>query len=68
MRTFTAILLGVFGGFILGIALSSVIGIVSMTVFDQPFGIKYLPYVTAVICAVAVPLMDQKSVEKKRSE
>jgi Family of unknown function (DUF5957) len=68
VRKFTAILLGLFGGFILGIALSSVIGIVSMTVINQPFGIKYLPYVTAVICAVAVPVMDQKSVQKKRSE
>jgi hypothetical protein len=67
MRVFAAVLLGVLGGFVLGIALSSVIGIVSMGVFNQPFGIKFLPYFTAVICAVLVPVIDQKSV-KKRSE
>ncbi|WRP05567.1 DUF5957 family protein [Rossellomorea aquimaris] len=65
MRTFAAIILGLIGGFILGIALSSVIGIISMGLFNQPFGIKYLPYFTAVICAFLVPVMDEISLKKK---
>jgi EamA domain-containing membrane protein RarD len=65
MRLFASIILGLIGGFILGIALSSVIGIISVTVFDEPFGIKYLSYFTAVICAVAVPIIDQKSLQNK---
>jgi hypothetical protein len=66
MRGFAAMLLGFFGGFILGIALSSVIGIISMGLFSHPFGIKYLPYFTAVICAVVVPVMDKRSLKNKR--
>ncbi|RIW29203.1 hypothetical protein D3H55_19605 [Bacillus salacetis] len=64
MRLFLSILVGLFGGFVLGIALSSVIGIISMTVFGEPFGIKYLSYFMAGICAVAVPIMDQKSMDR----
>lgn len=60
MRTFIAILVGLIGGFVLGIALSSFIGITSMLVYDEPFGIKYLSYYTAVFCAVVVPLADLK--------
>ncbi|MEN8698573.1 DUF5957 family protein [Bacillus infantis] len=66
MRGFAAMLLGIAGGFILGIALSSVIGIISMGLFSQPFGIKYLPYFTAAICAVLVPVMDRKSLKNKQ--
>jgi hypothetical protein len=65
MRVFAAVLLGLLGGFAVGIALSSVIGIVSMGVFNQPVGIKFLPYFTAVVFAVLVPVMDQKSVKKR---
>ncbi|MDT9025192.1 DUF5957 family protein [Rossellomorea yichunensis] len=65
MRTFAAIILGLIGGFVLGIALSSVIGIISMGLFNQPFGIKYLPYFTAVICAILVPVMDERSLKKE---
>ncbi len=60
MRVFIAILVGLIGGFILGIALSSIIGIIGMTIFHQPIGIKFLPYYTALICAVIVPIIDQK--------
>lgn len=60
MRTFLAILIGLVGGFILGIALSSFIGIVGMTFFDKPMGVKFLPYYTAIICAIIVPLWSKK--------
>ncbi|WP_282138691.1 DUF5957 family protein [Rossellomorea aquimaris] len=65
MRTFAAIILGLIGGFVLGIALSSVIGIISLGLFNQPFGIKHLPYITAVVCAFLVPMMDVRSLKKE---
>ena len=61
MRIFIAIIVGLIGGLILGIALSSMIGVFGMMVFDTPVGIKYLPYFTALICAVLVPAVDYKS-------
>lgn len=64
MRFFLAMIVGLIGGFILGIVLSSLIGIVGMTLFNQPLGFKYLSYVTAIICAIIVPIIDQKSEQK----
>jgi len=66
MRTFIAIIVGLVGGFLLGIALSSMIGIISVTVFQNPFGIKFLPYYTAALCAVLVPIIDAKSESKRK--
>ncbi|WP_066186970.1 DUF5957 family protein [Gracilibacillus timonensis] len=60
MRTMLAIIIGIVGGFIVGIALSSLIGIIGMTVFGVPLGIKFLPYYMAVICAVLVPIVDSR--------
>jgi len=51
MRTFIAIIVGIIGGFILGIALSSFIAIFSLSIFNYPFGIKYLPYITQLLSA-----------------
>ena len=61
MRIIFGIIVGIFGGFILGIALSSFIGMVGMMVFDQPMGIKYLPYFTSIICAVLVPIIENRA-------
>ena len=61
MRIFIAVLIGIIGGFVLGIALSSFLGVFGMLLFDKPLGIKYLPYFTSVICAIAVPIIDQKT-------
>lgn len=61
MRTMFGVIVGIFGGFILGIALSSFIGMFGMIVFDQPMGIKYLPYFTSMICAVLVPIIDNRA-------
>lgn len=63
MRIFIAMIVGLIGGFVLGIALSSFIGIIGMLVFQEPIGIKYLSYFTAIICAVVVPIVDIKSRE-----
>ncbi|QQK80012.1 hypothetical protein HUG20_09010 [Salicibibacter cibi] len=63
MRTFLGILVGLIGGFVLGIALSSFIGVLGMALFNEPMGIKYLPYFTAIMCAVVVPIIDQKNLK-----
>ncbi len=55
-----AIIVGVFGGFISGVALSSFIGIVGFMLLNEPIGIKYLPYFTAVLGAILVPLWSNK--------
>ncbi|SES90275.1 hypothetical protein SAMN05421676_10266 [Salinibacillus kushneri] len=65
MRIFLGILVGLIGGFVLGIALSSFIGILGMMIFNEPMGIKYLSYFTAMICAVVVPIMDQKNLKNR---
>jgi len=66
MRAFIAIIVGVIGGFVLGVALSSIIGIISVTVFGSPFGIKFLPYYMAVLCAVLVPIVDARTRNNNR--
>ncbi|HLT56649.1 MAG TPA: DUF5957 family protein [Bacillota bacterium] len=60
MRLFLFVFIGLVGGFLLGIALSSMIGIIGMWFIGQPIGIKYLPYFTAILCAIVVPALDQK--------
>lgn len=66
MRIFLGIIVGLIGGFVLGIALSSFIGVMGMMLFNEPLGIKYLSYFTALICAVVVPIIDQKSLKSDK--
>ncbi len=66
MRIFSAMIVGLVGGFIVGIALSSFIGVIGMTLFDKPIGVKYLSFYTSFICAIVVPIMDRKSIKKKK--
>jgi hypothetical protein len=65
MRIFIAILVGIIGGFVLGIALSSFIGVLGMILFNEPMGVKYLSYYTSIICAILVPIIDQKSLKTR---
>lgn len=66
MRIFFGILVGLIGGFVLGIALASFIGVLGMILFNEPMGIKYLSYFTAIICAVVVPIIDQKNLKSDK--
>ncbi|KRG15699.1 hypothetical protein ACA30_04985 [Virgibacillus soli] len=61
MRLFLAVIVGIIGGFILGIALSSFIGILGVVLWNEPMGIKFLPYFTSFICAIIVPMIELKS-------
>ncbi|MCM3618083.1 DUF5957 family protein [Sutcliffiella horikoshii] len=53
---FNWILLGAFGGFIVGILLSNIVGIISVVLFDVPMGIKFLPFYLAFLSSIIVPL------------
>lgn len=57
MRILAAIGLGLLGGFFAGIIVSQVIGIVGVLIFQQPWGIKFLPIYTAAAGAVLAPWM-----------
>lgn len=52
MKTLLITLLAIAIGFLAGLFLSEVIGIISVLLFQQPFGIKYLPVYLAVIAGV----------------
>lgn len=68
MRTFIAIIVGLIGGFIIGIALSSTIAILGMILFNEPIGFKYLSYFSAIFCAILLPIIEQKNrLNKKHS-
>jgi len=56
MSTFTVGALALIGGFFAGIVLSDIIGIIGF----RAVGIRFLfsPYVLAIACAVAVPIVD----------
>ncbi|MCJ7840092.1 DUF5957 family protein [Lederbergia sp. NSJ-179] len=68
MRTLLSILVGIVGGFVLGIALSSFIGVFTYMMFDQPFGIKFLPYFTALFCAILIPMWEQRRIKQKSGD
>ena len=56
MRTFTLGALALIGGFFAGIVLSDIIGIIGFRAVGIRF--PFSPYVLAIACAVAVPIVD----------
>lgn len=67
MRIMIAAVTGILGGFIIGVLLSSIIGILSFQLFFKPFGIPFLPYLCALAGAVAVPVIDRRQWQHRRS-
>lgn len=61
MKLLLTILAGIAGGFILGIILSQVIGVLGMFLFDKPIGIKYLPFYTALLCTLIVLIFNKSN-------
>jgi len=51
------VLLGLAGGFLAGIVISQLVGIVGVLVFHQAIGVKFLPVYTAIIGAIAAPFL-----------
>jgi hypothetical protein len=58
MRTVMMIVCGLIGGFLGGLILSELIGIVGVLLFDQAVGIRFLPLYLAVVGAIAAPIVD----------
>ncbi len=56
MRTVTVVLLALLGGFVGGIVLSEIIGLVGVLLFDRPVGIRFLPLYLAGLSAIVVPV------------
>jgi Family of unknown function (DUF5957)/Family of unknown function (DUF6220) len=62
------VLAGAAGGLTAGVILSNLIGIISFFVFDQPVGIKFLPFYLAALSAVIVPAWQYKKKQKMKEE
>lgn len=52
MKTLLVVLFGLIGGYVFGVVLAEIVGIASFLLFDRPVGIKFLPVLLAVLCAV----------------
>lgn len=59
MRNILITVLALIIGFLIGITLSEVIGIVGVLGFGRAVGIKYLPVYTAIISAILANLVDR---------
>lgn len=58
MKTLWITLIALLGGFVAGLFLSEVIGVVSVLFFERAVGIKYLPVYLALLSAGAALLID----------
>lgn len=58
MKTLWITLLSAAGGFVAGLLLSELIGLVSVLIFNDPAGIKYLPVYLAALSGLAALVID----------
>ena len=58
MRAVVVAVVALIGGFLAGIVLSEVIGVVGLLVFEDVVGIKFLPVVTALVAAAAAVVVN----------
>ena len=61
MRAVVVSVLALIGGFLAGIVLSEVIGVVGLLVFEDVVGIKFLPVVTALVAAAAAVVVSLRA-------
>ena len=61
MRAVVVAVVALIGGFLAGIVLSEVIGVVGLLVFEDVVGIKFLPVVTALVAAAAAVVVNLRS-------
>lgn len=55
------VIIGIVGGFVL----SELIGIVGMLLFDRPIGVRYLPIILPILCALLALLFVNKWTSRK---
>lgn len=60
MRTGFVVFVGLITGFLAGILLSALIGLVSLLIFDDATGIRFLPLYLAIQGAVVAPLVARR--------
>lgn len=66
MKNKAALLLAaIVGGIVGGFVLSELIGIAGMLLFDRPVGIKYLPIILPIVCAIVALLFANKWTSRK---
>ena len=66
MRALVITLVAMIAGFVIGIKLSEVIGIVGMLGFGRAVGIKYLPIYLAIVTAIAANLWEAHARRKSK--
>jgi hypothetical protein len=66
MRNIVITVLALIIGFLIGITLSEVIGIVGVLGFGRAVGIKYLPVYTAIVSAILANLVDRSLRNKSK--
>jgi Family of unknown function (DUF5957) len=59
MKSVVLIPVGLIGGFLVGIALSEMIGAIGFALADRPAGITFLPIYLAIACAIGVPILER---------
>jgi hypothetical protein len=57
MKAAVAVVVGLVTGFLVGIVLSEIIGVVGFVLTRHPVGIRYLPIYLAIGFAVAAPVV-----------
>ncbi len=60
MRTGFVVIVGLIAGFFAGILLSALIGLVSLLLFDDATGIRFLPLYLAILGAVVAPAVARR--------
>lgn len=66
MRTLTVTATALIVGLLAGFVLSEVIGIIGFLLFDRFVGIRFLPVLLAIVCAVAAPIVDRRVRQRSR--
>ena len=66
MRTLAVTVSALIVGLLAGLVLSEVIGIVGFLVFDRFVGIRFLPVLLAIACAVAAPIVHRRVQHRSR--
>ncbi len=67
MRSFVLAVLGLVCGYVVGIGLALVVGIVGTSLFGEVSGLKFIAIGAAVVCAVAAPTLDARLRRARRA-
>lgn len=66
MRTLVAVLIGLVAGFIAGLVLDQIFGVIGMVTSGSPGGFRFLPVVLAIVGAVIAVVVDRRRGASRR--